>query len=281
MKIVNLKGEISSAEPENELEEELPFSKASFGRRAIDTNPHKITEMKPAVRDENRVNIFLGSKFAFSLDITQVVDFHLKVGLVLSDGEIKELEHASEFGKLYNNTLEWAMARPRSVKETRDHLEQKLIRRKLDNQRRRINAERLKSNPELELKREEYKIQTKERRLFSEEDAEKVIAKLVEKKYVDDYRFAEWYIEARSAKKGISLRRLKDELGRKGVSRAIVDELIEKSDRDDEEEAKKIIRKKGGRVKPDKLLRYLATHGFDYEMSKELVKKYKEDPEGF
>ena len=38
----------------------------------------KITDLRVGVRDENRVNVFLDGKFAFSLTIEQVADFKLK-----------------------------------------------------------------------------------------------------------------------------------------------------------------------------------------------------------
>ena len=281
MRIVNLNGDVTLTDPENDLEEDLPFSKATFGREIVDRDPHKITDMKPAVRDKNRVNIFLGSVFAFSLDISQVVDFHLSVGKTLTDKEIKELESASEFGKLYNSTLEWVFTRPHSIKETRDHLEQKLIRRRLDNKRRRENAERMKVDPEFAAKREDLKIQTKERKLFSEEDIEKVISRLIEKKYLDDHKFAQWYIENRFVKKGISRRRLADELAKKGIDRSIISELLSSSERTDVEEIKKVIKKKGTRLDSSKLLRKLVSMGFPYELSRSLLEDYKSDPEGF
>ena len=37
----------------------------------------RITDIKQAIKNENRVNIFVNDKYAFSLDIAQVVDFKL------------------------------------------------------------------------------------------------------------------------------------------------------------------------------------------------------------
>ena len=276
--IINIRGVASGNLDE---EEDLPFSKVTFGREFVDRDPHKITSLKPAVHDENRVNVFLGGLFAFSLDISQVVDYHLKVDKVLTDAEIKDLEHASEFGKLYNRTLEWVLTRPHSVKETRDHLKKRLTRIKYDNARRRANAEHMKSDPEFAMKREEYKIQTHERKLYTEEDIEKVLSRLIEKKYLDDYRFASWFIENRLVKKGVSRLRLREELSKKGIDKSIVSELLESSDRDEATEIKKVIKKKGPRTEPSKLLRNLVSHGFPYELSRELIEEYKSDPEAF
>jgi regulatory protein len=60
-----------------------------------------ITDLKQGVKNENRVNVFVNNKYSFSLDISQVVDFHLKKGLEISEEQIEEYKRASEFGKLY------------------------------------------------------------------------------------------------------------------------------------------------------------------------------------
>lgn len=279
MKIIDIDGRIINDNSENE--EDLPFSKTTFGREPIDRNPHKITQLKSAVRDENRVNVFLGSNFAFSLDISQVVDYHLKVGMILSDKEIKELEHASEFGKLYNRTLEWALTRPHSIKETREYLEKRLVRIKYDNGHRRTNAERIKNDPEFAAKREEYKIQTKERKLYTREDIEEVISRLVAKKYLDDVKFVNWYIENRFVKKGVSRNRLYRDLSQKGIDKTLIDTALLDSDRDETSEAKKVIKKFGPKLSQDKLLRRLISRGFPYDLSKTLVSSYFSDPDNF
>ena len=40
----------------------------------------KITNIKQAVKNENRVNVYVDGKYSFSLDIAQLVDFKIKVG---------------------------------------------------------------------------------------------------------------------------------------------------------------------------------------------------------
>ena len=73
---------------------------------------HRITDIKQAVRDQDRVNIYVDDKFFCSLDISQVVDLKIKVGKELSDAERAELKRASEFGKFYQRALEYALMRP-------------------------------------------------------------------------------------------------------------------------------------------------------------------------
>ena len=85
-----------------------------------------ITNLKQGVNNPNRVNVFVNSKYALSLDVAQVVDLGVKVGLEISEDELEEFKKASEYGKLYQRTLEWVLVRPRSVRETRDYLQRKL-----------------------------------------------------------------------------------------------------------------------------------------------------------
>ena len=93
---------------------------------------NQITDLKAGVRNQNRINVFVDGDFSFSLDLAQVVDYHLKIGQTLTPQELADLKHASAYGKLYSRTLEWALMRPHSVKETRDHLRLKRFQKHAD-----------------------------------------------------------------------------------------------------------------------------------------------------
>ncbi len=198
-----------------------------------------ITSIKLSPKNENRVNIFIDEKFAFSLDISQVVDFKLKVGKSLDKTELEKLKKASNFGKLYQRTLEWALSRPHSIRETRDYLKKKQFNKK------------------------EYGI--------TDEDIEKIIEKLEGKNYLNDQNFAEYYIENRFKNKGISRKRLKLELSKKGINADIVEAAFATIPRDETEEIKKIIAKKRRKYDDEKLVQYLVRQGFDYQLVKSLV----------
>ena len=241
-----------------------------------------ITNLKPAARNDNRVNVFVDNEFAFSLDLSQVVEFKLKVGKKITNSEIEKLKRASSFGKLYMSTLEWVFLRPRSTKEVREHLHQRLSKRKQLNKIRKNNQNFLKEHPELHQKKQELKLFTSEVELFSDEDIENVVQKLIEKKYIDDFRFAEYYVENRCTKKGISKRRLYEELIKKGISSEIVDEVLNKSKRNPEEEIKKVILKKKNKYdSPQKLLNYILRQGFPYDISRTLVDSFFSNPDEF
>ncbi|MBR3122255.1 RecX family transcriptional regulator [Candidatus Saccharibacteria bacterium] len=207
----------------------------------------KITDLKQGVKNPNRVNIYVNENFAFSLDVAQVVDFKLKIGKELSKEELTVLKKESEFGKLYQRTLEWVLLRPRSKREVKDYLARKY---------RQSSVKKISDDEG-----------------FSREEIadlnERIFERLKSKGYLDDRKFAVFYVENRFVKKGISKKRLKMELMKKGVALEIIDEVLD--GRDDEEEIKKIIAKKRAKYDDDKLMAYLMRQGFDYGLVKKLV----------
>ena len=92
----------------------------------------RITDIRQGVKNPNRVNVFVNGKYAFSLDIAQVVDLKIKVGLEISEEKLEDYKKASEFGKLYQRALEWVLMRPRSEKEVYDYLYKKVYEKKID-----------------------------------------------------------------------------------------------------------------------------------------------------
>ena len=224
-----------------------------------------ITAIKPAVRNESRVNIYVNDKYEFSLDLAQVVDFKIKVGKNLSEAELEKLRQASEFGKLYQRALEKTLSRPHSVKEIRDYLKNKRSKRLAENKMAITNR---KKDKELIKK---YKLKVKEKPLFSDDDIERIICRLIEKGYLDDRKFAEYFVENRNQKKGESIKKLNIELTKKGIDQNIVAEVLENSDRNDEVEIKKIIEKKRKKYDNKKLIQYLTRQGFDYQLANDLV----------
>ncbi len=240
-------------------------------------NELKITDIKAAVRDENRVNVFVNSKYEFSLDIAQLVDFKIKIGLVISEEELEKFKQASEFGKLYQRALEWVLIRPRSLKETRDYLKERIQKRRLENLKRARNREKFAElkkagNTEGMQRMREYKVPLKELPEISSELSDLVFERLLERGYLDDLKFAKYYVENRFVKKGVSKRRLEMELLKKGISKEIVAEVLDNSGRDEKAEIIKMVMKKHGKYNdPQKLLAYLVRQGFNYELVKEVI----------
>ena len=218
----------------------------------------EITDLRQGIKNPNRVNVFVNSRFVFSLDVTQVVDLKLKIGRVLTEEELAECKRASEFGKTYQRALEWVLVRPRSVRELSDYLKRRERKQELEERKR-----------EWQEAKEQKTRKKKDKTKYNFDDV--IIERLINKGYVDDRKFAEYYVENRFVKKGISQKRLKIELMRKGVTKEIIDEVL--SGRDDEEEARKIIAKKRGKYDDEKLVAYLCRQGFTYDLAKRLVEK--------
>ncbi|MBR3157157.1 RecX family transcriptional regulator [Candidatus Saccharibacteria bacterium] len=259
MEIFSLKDEGSSREKASE-------NSALTEAEALKVDGFKITALKQGVKNPNRVNVFINGKFELSLDVAQVVDYKLKVGRVLSEDELAELRRASEFGKLYQRTLEWVLIRPRSEKEVRDYLFRKS--RNISRGHFATNGERVSEVSPVTTGRDE--------RVRGEVSglSDKVLERLSVRGYLDDRAFAKYYVENRFVKKGISKKRLRMELMKKGVSREIIDEVLDA--RDDKEELLKMINKKRAKYDDEKLIEYLVRQGFPYDLVKETVQECKE-----
>lgn len=251
-----------------------------------------ITKMSPGVKNPDRVNIFVNDKFDFSLNLAQVVDFKIKVGQTVTEKQLKEYRQASEFGKLYQRTLEWVLMRPRSIYETREHLKNKRFHRELENRRivenrqARADAEyfgfqkpRKSSNflndPQSSAKKFS-RVKTKELPLFSDAEIEAIIDRLAEHKYLDDEHFTRYYLENRNATKGTSIKKLRLELAKKGIDRNLIDQLLSENLRSDAEEIQKIIAKKRRKYDDEHLIAYLVRQGFDYDTAKNAVANFSE-----
>ncbi len=227
----------------------------------------KITDIKQGVKNPNRVNVFVNGKYSFSLDVSQVVDFKLKVGLKISEEELFEYKKASEFGKLYQRTLEWVLTRPRSEREVRDYLRKKLrntLQGPFATNEERVSEVSPVMTGRNERVREEYS-----------EFFDSIVQRLLDKGYIDDSKFAEYYVENRFVKKGISQKRLRMELLKKGISKEIIDEVL--NIRNDEEEILKIIAKKRAKYDDEKLIQYLCRQGFSYQLAQSLVLDSEKD----
>lgn len=217
----------------------------------------EITDLKQGIKNPDRVNVFVDGVFSFSLDVSQVVDYKIRKGKKLTSEELDELRRASDFGKAYQRTLEWVLVRPRSVKELRDYLKRGEYRK------------------EMEARKKEWQskedIRKKKVRREKVDYSDIVMERIIERGYVDDKKFAEWYVQNRFVKKGVSKKRLEMELLGKGVTSDIVAEVM--SARDDEEEIKKVMQKKRAKYDDDKLIQYLCRQGFSYELAKKVVKE--------
>ncbi len=212
----------------------------------------KITALKTQVRDKNRINVSVDGKYRLSLDITQVIELGMRVGLELTEEELLSIEEESQYGKLYMRALEYVLMRPRSMREMRDYLYRK------------TRDTRTKTGDI--------------RKGVSKELTERVFDRLHEKGYLNDEKFAQFWVENRNLRKGSSTRKLQSELSAKGVSSEITERIFSQSERSDTEEIKKVIAKKAKRYDDSqKLIAYLARQGFRYDDIKQALEDTNEN----
>ncbi len=205
----------------------------------------KISGITAQQKNTNRVNVMVDGKYRFSLDIFQLGELGIKVGKEYSEKELSHIETESQFGKLYGRSLEYCLMRPHSSREVRDYLYRKTRPSKVKNRR----TGELKDRPGVSM-----------------EIANRVHERLTEKGYINDEKFARFWVENRNLRKGTSKRKLQSELAAKGVNREIIDKYLAESSRDDVDELQKIIVKKRSKY-PDeqKLMQYLMRQGFSYD----------------
>jgi len=229
----------------------------------------KITDLKLALKDKNRVNVFIDHKFAFSLTVEQISELKIKIGNSYNEEEIRKIQASSDFGKLFQRSLEYALTRPHSEKELRQKVREK--------------NQQLSHKDFTEDNRFEYSgsaktnLPTKPAAPISENDIEKVIQKLMTLNIIDDKNFAKFYIENRNRVKGVSEKKLRLELKNKGITDSIITEILSENEsgeriRDDKIEIQKMIEKKLRRGYTDeKLKQYLMRQGFSYDLIKEAL----------
>jgi regulatory protein len=146
-----------------------------------------ITAIKAQRRGRDEANIFLDGAFAFSLRREVVEEQGLRLGQVLSDSQVEELEGAELFGRCFNAALRLLSYRPRSEAEIRARLS----------------------------------------RRFKGEIIGRVLLQLKARRMVDDAAFAQFWRENRESFSPRSKRLLKLELKQKGIDHEVVDEVLE------------------------------------------------------
>lgn len=215
----------------------------------------KITAISAQRSSKNRVNISVDGAYRLSLDVYQVADLGIKVGSEFSEQELAALETESQFGKLYARALEYTMMRPHSAKEVRDYLWRKTR-----------TIKKLKKPSDRQKAKGDFESKVIEIPGVSQPIADRVFARLVEKGYIDDNKFARYWVENRNQTKGTSRRKLTNELRVKGVDPAIIESALAETARSDEDELKKIIAKKQNKYSDQqKFIQYLARQGFSFD----------------
>ena len=197
----------------------------------------KITDIKQQQKNKDRISVYVDGKYSFSLSVWQFGSAGLKLGGEIKPEEVEKLKKDSEFGKLYDRTLNWILIRPRSKWELDDYLKRK----------------------------------TQDEAVIAE-----IVNRVEEKNYINDASFAEKWVANRRLLKPMSKLKLRQELIKKRVPKEIIEEALEADEVDEKEVLKEIIEKKRKitRYQDDqKLMEYLARQGFRYGDIKEVLEE--------
>jgi regulatory protein len=113
---------------------------------------------------------------------------------------------------------------------------------------------------------------------------ESVLGYLVEEGYQSDLRFAESYIRAKSDQ-GQGAKKIAFDLGRKGISKSLISELLENRPDDPKQVALDYLKRKYGEVPPAdmkekaKRFRHMAGRGFGYDEIEYAFRYQNRDPD--
>lgn len=199
----------------------------------------QITALKVQNHNPNRLNIYLDGKYAFSLQ--RITAAWLKIGQVLSDEKISELQALDEQEVVYQRALRLLEHRPRAEEEIRRRLESKGI---------------------------------------ASAVIEKVIERLRQSKLVDDDQFAQVWVENRSTFRPRSRKALQFEMRQKGISPTAIERALANLETDEEELAYQAAMKQSRKLNHlermefrRKLSGFLARRGFGYEIIAPVVER--------
>ena len=203
----------------------------------------QITDLK-LQRNRRVANVFVDNQFVTGLDLETIAKQGIKIGLDISQTDLKKIIQKSASEKLLNYALNFLSYRPRSEKEIRTYL----------------------SN----------KVKTGKILRVGETIIDNTIDKLKKDRIIDDVDFAKWWIEQRMKFRPKGKLLLSQELFIKGIDKEIIQNAL--SQIDEQEAARAIVQKKKKMIKTQKyqvakkkLIGLLYRRGFTWEVIKNVV----------
>ncbi len=195
----------------------------------------KITKIEAQVKTKGRYSVFVDDVFAFGMSELGLIEHGLKIGQEYSKEELDKLKQDANTDKIYNMTLGLIARRPRSQWEIENYLRGKEV----------------------------------------DEDARQaIVARLLEKKFIDDADFARRWVENRRLLKPISKRKLQLELRAKRVSDSVIQHVLSQDDTEEIDVLRQEVEKKRRQLRYQdntKLMQYLARQGYSYDDIKRVL----------
>ena len=202
---------------------------------------NEITAITPQVKDKTRCNIYIDGRFCCGLTLETVVKNRLKVGKIVAEQALAEMQLESEKNTALNKALGFLSATRKTEREVRSYLTKKG---------------------------------------YLPEVGDYVVEKLREYGFINDEEYAEAYTESAAKRKGNRRIRMELK-GKGLSDEAIEGALTGLDPEQELETAKAILEKYMRGKNPDKeslqkAYRYLLGKGFDYEAAKTAIAAYGE-----
>ncbi|NLZ35781.1 Regulatory protein RecX [Clostridium sp. N3C] len=201
-----------------------------------------ITKVEVQKNNKNRVNVYVDDEYAFSCDTELVYKYDLKKQRIINLEELKEIIAEDNYMKAKNAALKYIERTYKTEKEMKDKL---------------INKG------------------------YDEATIKRVIIFLKEYNFLDDRKYAELYIKTKQKNAGKN--KIKIDLLKKGVSHSVIESVTENLTSDSEEESARVLaekkhktiikRERDKRKVYEKLIRFLVSKGFTWELSKSVINK--------
>ena len=189
-----------------------------------------ITDIRPQKKRQDRVNIFIDGAYAFALDRLSAREARLEVGQEVSAEQISELMEKAGLDSALSVALRYLAARPRSERELRTRLRQRNI---------------------------------------GDAVIDRTVENLKARDLLDDFTFAQYWVDQRVTFRPRSRRMLEMELRQKGVDAPAIEDAT--MDMDDEAEAYRAAQRRARSLPTDdfnsffkKLVDHLGRRGFGY-----------------
>ena len=190
----------------------------------------QITDIRPQKKRQDRVNIFIDGRYAFALDQLSAHEARLEIGQELSDEQLAELMDKAGLDSAMSISLRYLTARPRSERELRNRLRQRQV---------------------------------------GEMIIDRTVEQLKARGLLDDFTFAQYWVDQRVTFRPRSRRMLEMELRQKGVNGSAIEDVT--LDMDDEAEAYRAAQRRARTLPTDdfdaffkKLVDHLRRRGFGY-----------------
>ena len=201
----------------------------------------KITALTRQKRNPDRINVYLDGVFAFG--VAAITAVSLRVGQTLTQSQIDSLQGTDLEEKAKNVAIRFIEYRPRSISETRQHLQKK-----------------------------EY----------PEDVIERVLDRLAAVDLLNDTAFARYWVEQREAFKPRSRMALQQELRQKGIDRAVIETAVAELDELAAATQAAQAKARRWRTLPEqefnkKLAGFLQRRGFNYEIVREVTEALWQD----